>query len=72
MNPRTAIAIIIGVIVLAGAYIAYVRSNPPLNTEPVRQEFTWVFVDRGVTRESGAPTTNVSLRIAGVEIPIGT
>lgn len=70
MTPRTATAIIIGVVVLAGAYIAYLRSQSPLNTEPVRQEFAWVFVEAG-QRPSGAPTTQVSLKIAGVEVPIG-
>jgi hypothetical protein len=70
MTPRTAIAVIIGVIVLAGAYVIYARSQSPLNTEPVRQEFEWKFVESG-TRPSGAPTTQVTLSVAGVEVPLG-
>lgn len=71
MTPRTATAIIIGVVVLAGAYIAYMRSQSSLNTEPVRQEFTWEFVEAG-QRPSGAPSTRVTLKIAGVPVDLGT
>ncbi len=56
---------------LAGAYIAYLRSQSALNVEPVRQEFTWEFIE-GSPRPSGAPTTQVTLSIAGVDVPLGT
>lgn len=71
MSQKIAIAAIAAVIILVGAYALYANSRPALNTEPVREEFTWTFEDRGVERTSGAPTTNVSLNISGVEIPLG-
>lgn len=71
MTKRTALAIVIGVVVLVVAYVAYLRTQSPLNTEPVRQEFEWSFVQSG-TRPSGAPSTDVTLRVAGVDVPLGT
>lgn len=71
MTLKSALAVVIPVVLAAGAYIWYMRANPPLNTDLLRQEFTWVFVDRGIARESGAPTTEVSVKIAGVEKKLG-
>lgn len=71
MTYKTALAVIIPVVLAAGAYVLYMRANPPLNTDLLREEFTWVFVDRGVERESGAPTTNVSVKFGGVEKQLG-
>lgn len=71
MTKKTALAALALVVILIVGYAAYMRSKPTLNTEPVKEEFAWTFVDRGINRPTGAPTTEVTLRIAQVDIPLG-
>ncbi len=72
MNNRVAIGIIVLALGVAAGWIWYIRTNQPLITEPLRQEFTWSFIDRGVDAETSVPKTDVALRVAGVDVPLGT
>jgi hypothetical protein len=72
MNTRAAVGIVVVVLVLAGAWIWYSRTHQPMVNEPLAKEFTWSFVDRGVDAQTSTPKTDVALRIAGVDVPLGT
>ena len=72
MQLRTALIIV--VVLLAGAvgWVWYQSAQTPIITEPLREEFEWSFVDRGVDAETSMPKTDVALRIRGIDIPLGT
>lgn len=72
MNNKVALGIIVLAIAAAGGWIWYSRTHQPADTEPLKQEFTWSFVDRGVDAKTSTPKTDVTLRIAGVNVPLGT
>ena len=54
---------------MAGAWVLYERSHTA-PSGPLKEEFEWSFVDLGVGTSS-TPITDVSLKIAGVEVPLG-
>jgi hypothetical protein len=72
MNNRVAIGIIVLALGVAAGWIWYVRTHQTMSNEPLREEFTWSFVDRGVDASTSVPKTDVALRIAGVDVPLGT
>jgi len=72
MNNRVAIGIIVLALGVAAGWIWYVRTHQPVADEPLKEEFTWSFIDRGVDASTSIPKTDVALRIAGVDVPLGT
>lgn len=72
MNTKVSIGIIIAALLVAGGYIWYARTHLAAPTSPLVDEFTWSFLDRGVEASSSIPKTDVALRIAGVDVPLGT
>jgi hypothetical protein len=71
MNTKNAVIVIVVVLVLAGGWIWYQRTHSATVNEPLKQEFAWSFVDLGVDASTSVPKTDVSLRIAGVNVPLG-
>jgi len=69
MQNRTALAI---AVLIAGGWIWYSRTHQTLDSVPLQDEFTWSFIDRGVSATTSMPYTDVSLRIRGVDVPLGT
>lgn len=69
---KTALIAVVALLVAATAWVWYKNMQTPLVTEPLREEFAWSFVDRGVDAEAGVPKTDVALRIRGIDIPLGT
>lgn len=70
MDTKVAVGIIIGALLMAGGWIWYERTHQSASGGPLQEEFTWSFIDRGVA--SSTPKTDVALRIAGVDVPLGT
>ena len=72
MQLKTALALAVAIVALAAVWVWYQSSHPPIVTEPLKEEFAWSFVDRGVNASSSMPQTNVALRIRNIDIPLGT
>jgi len=72
MQTKVAIAIIVLALGVAGGWIWYERTHQRVDVSPVVNEFTWSFIDLGVEASTSMPKTQVSLRVAGVEVPLGT
>jgi hypothetical protein len=68
MQARISIGIIAVALLAAGGWVWYERTHTPSTVAPLQEEFDWSFV--GTT--SGVASTTVSLKIAGVEVPLGT
>lgn len=72
MQNKGVLAVLALVLVGAAAWVATNSFWRAPSQEAVRQQFEWGFVDRGVNTEISAPQTAVQLRIAGVDVPLGT
>lgn len=72
MQAKVSLGIIAAAVVIAGGYIWYARTHQIADTAPLKEEFTWSFVDRGVDASTSVPKTDVALRVAGVDVPLGT
>jgi hypothetical protein len=70
VSTKISIAIIAVAVIVAGLLIWYSRTHAPAAVTTLTEEFTWSFIDRGVS--SSTPQTDVALRIAGVDVPLGT
>src|SRR5262249_8403413 len=51
-------------------WVWYERTRPAPVSAPLKEEFEWSFLDLGVGTSS-MPYTDVSLKIAGIEVPLG-
>src|ERR1043166_4242595 len=73
MNPKVAAGLAVALVALAAAF-AWYRNTHPLSatSEPLKEEFSWSFLDRGVEASTSMPKTDVALRVAGVDVPLGT
>ncbi|MES2202824.1 MAG: hypothetical protein V4474_00630 [Patescibacteria group bacterium] len=74
MQLRTALLIVVLLLAAAVGWVWYRNAHTGLSPtiEPLREEFTWSFVDRGVNATTSMPATDVALRVAGVDVPLGT
>lgn len=70
MEHKTALGVL-AILVLIGGTIAYTMQGTAVDSAVVEQ-FEWTFIDRGVDASLSAPQTAVNLRIAGVDVPLGT
>jgi len=70
MNTKVVGWILVAVVLVAGGVIWYLRQPGP--NAPLAEEFTWSFIDRGVEATTSIPKTAVALRVAGVDVPLGT
>lgn len=70
MSTKISLGIIAAAVIVAGVLVWYARTHAPAPATALTEEFTWSFIDRGVA--SSTPKTDVSLTIAGVEVPLGT
>lgn len=68
---RISIAIIAAAVIVAGGWIWYERTHENAAVAPLQEEFDWSFVDDSTPAPDAIPTTDVSLKIAGVEVPLG-
>lgn len=71
MNRNTAIALVLAVLLGAAGYITYTNYQAAQD-EPIKDQFAWSFIDRGVDAERSMPQTLVKLAIAGVDVEVGT
>ena len=72
MQLRTGLTIVVVAVALAAGWVWYQNTKDPVISEPLREEFAWSFVDRGVDAETSMPKTDVALRIRGIDVPLGT
>ncbi|HEY6022029.1 MAG TPA: hypothetical protein VIY48_19830 [Candidatus Paceibacterota bacterium] len=72
MNNKAAVGIIVLALGVAAGWIWYTRTHQPVSVSPLQEEFTWSFVDRGVDASTSVPKTDIALRVAGVDVPLGT
>jgi|SRR3989344_5110100 len=72
MNRQVAIVVAVLLILAAGAWALSERLRSQRIDPIVGQQFGWGFIDLGVSTSTQAPTTNVELKIAGIEVPVGT
>lgn len=68
------LVILLGAAVILGGAWWYQtqRAANPINEEALKEHFEWTFTDAGVDEMLAAPRTTVSLRISGVDVPVGT
>lgn len=59
-----------GLVIIAGIIFWAFWAHPPVD-EALREQFSWTLLDLGVDPQSRAPRTQVLLRVAGVDIPLG-
>lgn len=71
MSTKVSIGIIVAVVIVAGIAIWQLQKPSSANA-PLAEEFTWSFIDRGVVATTSIPKTDVALRVAGVDVPLGT
>jgi len=72
MNRNISLLVAAAVIIIAGGWALYSRFKTPVVSPTVVEQFEWSFIDRGVSQELSAPQTAVALRVAGVEVQLGT
>lgn len=69
MQKNTAIAA--AVLIVAASIVAWAFwARAPVD-EALREQFAWTFVPLGVDQEISAPKTQVRLKIAGIDVPLG-
>ena len=69
MQKNVAVAIA-GLVIIAGIVFWAFWAYPPVD-EALRDQFSWTFLDLGVDPQLQKPKTQVLLRVAGVDIPVG-
>ena len=72
MQLKVALMAVVIILAVAVGWVWYHNSLSPVVTEPLKEEFSWSFLDRGVNATSSTPQTDVSLKVAGVPVPLGT
>jgi hypothetical protein len=72
MQTKISLAIIAAAILVAGGWVWYERTHLPTDTAPLQEEFDWSFTDLGVSATTSVPETQVSLTVAGVQVPLGS
>lgn len=71
MSRNTSIALLI-IVVLGAAGLWSYKNYQAQQQEPLKDQFAWSFIDRGVDPQLQMPQTLVKLAIAGVDVDLGT